>query len=233
MYRVAVVEDVEFDRSLTTGYIAQYGEEKEQSFEILEYGDGEDLVRDYPENLDILFLDIGMEKMDGLRTARLVRKKDRKVILFFLTGMAQYAVQGYSVEAMDFIVKPVSYTGFKVRMDRALAALKKNEQRKISLRAKEGVIAVDISGITYLETGSHKVLVHLTDRVLEVSATMRGLEKELTGLPFFRCHNSFLVNLNYVDRIHGNDVWVNGQLLSISRYRRAEFLDAWAAYLGG
>ena len=232
MYRIAIVEDAAFDQKRLIEFIRRYEQESGEHFDILTFSHGADLIKDYPDDLDILLMDIMMDKMDGLKTARLVRRRDRHVILIFVTSMIQYAIQGYSVDAMDFIVKPVSYMGLKVRLDRAILRLKQTASRHIEIRNSDGVHQITVSDICYLETYNHKVVIHTKDRVIPANTSMRTLEKELTGLPFFRCHTSFLINLNYVDKIQGNDIWVGGQLLSISRYRRKDFLDAWAAYLG-
>ncbi|MCD8022269.1 MAG: LytTR family DNA-binding domain-containing protein [Lachnospiraceae bacterium] len=233
MCKIAIVEDVAFERRQLVEYLRQYEKEKGLSFQLMEFGDVSELIADYPADLDILFMDIIMENVEGMQTAKWVRQRDKKVILFFATSMVQYAIQGYRVEAMDFLVKPVSYTGLKVRLDRAILKLRKDTPRKLVLRNQEGVHSLDIEEVCYIETANHKVLVHTKDgRVITANSTMQTLEKELAGLPFYRCHASFLVNLNYVERIQGNDIWVNGNLLSVSRYRRADFWAAWTAFLG-
>ena len=87
--------------------------------------------------------------------------------------------------------------------------------------------------LCYVESLDHKVYVHTIEKVIAVDISLTAVEKMWASLPFFRCHVSFLVNLAFVERVSGNDVWVHGSRLSISRYRRREFLDVWAAYAGG
>lgn len=232
MLRIAVVEDAPFDQKMLVDCLQEYEAETGTKMQILVYSGGEKLLEQYPEHLDILFMDIMMGDMDGLKTARLVRRQDDKVILIFVTSMIQYAIQGYSVDAMDFIVKPVSYTGIKLRMDRALCRLQQSAPAHVEITGQDGTYQVDARDICYIETFNHKVIVHTKTQVIPANASLHFFEKQLEKLPFFRCHTSFLVNLSYVDKIQGNDIWVNGQLLSISRYRRKEFLEAWSAYLG-
>lgn len=232
MYQVAIAEDSAFDQKQLVEFLRRYEKENDVSFQISVFSDGAELLQNYPDRLDILLMDIMMEKMDGLKTARLIRRRDEQVLLIFVTSMLQYAVQGYSVDAMDFIVKPVTYMGLKLRLDRAVKRLRKNAARFLEIRNSEGVYSVAVPDICYLETANHRVVVHTKDRAIPANASMHTLEQQLAGMPFFRCHTSFLINLNYVEKIQGNDVWVNGQLLSISRYRRKEFLEAWAAFLG-
>lgn len=233
MYHVAIVEDVVFDQKQMTEFLHRYEREYNVTFQIDVFSDGADLMKEYPKGLDILLMDIMMEKMDGLEAARLIRRQDERVILIFVTNMIQYAIHGYSVDAMDFIVKPLSYIGLKARLNRALQRLNRNSGRHIEIRNPDGVHSIPASDICYLETYNHKTIIHTKTQTIPANASLRSLEQELSGLPFFRCHTSFLVNLGYIDKIQGNDVWVNGTLLFISRYRRREFLEAWTAYLGG
>lgn len=232
MYHIAIVEDSAFDRKQLTEFLQKYEKETGENFQIDLFSDGDELIKNYPSGLDILFLDIMMERMDGLKTARLVRRMDDRVILFFVTSMVQYAIQGYRVDAMDFLVKPVSYMGLKVRMDRARLRLRKRETLCLEIRSTDGLRSVSAADICYLETCNHRVVIHTKTEAIPANCSLRSLEQELVGMPFFRCHTSFLVNLNYVDKIQGNDVWVGGEKLFVSRYRRKDFLDAWAAFLG-
>lgn len=232
MVHIAIVEDSPFDQKMLVDCLQEYEAETGTKMQILIYSSGEKLLERYPENLDILFMDIMMENMDGLKTARLVRRQDEKVLLIFVTSMIQYAIQGYSVDAMDFVVKPVTYTGIKLRMDRALHKLQQSLPVHLEISNQEGTWQVNANDICYLESFNHKVIVHTKNQTIHANASLHSFEKLLEKQPFFRCHASFLVNLRYVDKIQGNDIWVNGKLLSISRYRRKDFLEAWSAYLG-
>lgn len=232
MYRIAIVEDSAFDQKRLQEYLHRYEKETGLQFQIDLYSDGADLIKNYPENLDLLLMDIMMDKMDGLKTARLVRRRDDRVLLIFITNMIQYAIEGYSVDAMDFIVKPISYTGLRIRLDRAMLRLKKDSAKHIEIRNSDGAHAIAISDICYIETYNHKVIIHTKEQAIPANTSLSALTQELQGNLFFRCHAAFLINLCYVDKIQGNNVWVNGQLLSISRYRRKDFLEAWGAYLG-
>ena len=146
--------------------------------------------------------------------------------------MVQYAVQGYSVDALDFLVKPVSYTGLQLRLDRALARIAQNQPLRIQVRSASGLCSVPVSEIRYVETCNHRIVIHTADAALLTDRTMKQIEAELAGQPFFRCHTSYLVNLRYVDRIQGNEIEVGGSRLLISRYRRRELMDTFTAFLG-
>ena len=232
MIRTAIVEDAAFDRQVLQDCLREYGQETGTELQITEFTDGSAFLEQYPDGFDLVFMDIMMNGMDGLTTARKMRRRDDKVLLVFVTSMLQYAVQGYSVDAMDFIVKPVTYTGLKLCMDRVVRRLNETTPVRLRFTNREGTHSVDAAEICYIESLEHKIVVHTVQGEIQSDMSLAAAEKMVKALPFFRCHVSYLVNLRYVDRVSGNDVWVNGDRLAISRYRRKDFLEAWSAWLG-
>lgn len=232
MIRIAIVEDAAFDRQVLRDCLREYGQETGTELLITEFTGGTAFLEQYQEDLDLIFMDIMMDGLDGLTTARKLRRRDDKVLLVFVTSMLQYAVQGYSVDAMDFIVKPVTYTGLKLCMDRVVRRLNETTPVRLRFTNREGTHSVDAAEICYIESLEHKIVVHTVQGEIQSDMSLAAAEKMVKALPFFRCHVSYLVNLRYVDRVSGNDVWVNGDRLAISRYRRKDFLEAWSAWLG-
>ena len=232
MIRVAVAEDMAFEREALLRHLNRYAQERGEELACTAFENGEALLRGYGEGFDLLLLDVAMPRVDGLTAARRIRRQDERVVILFITSMVQYAVQGYSVDALDFLVKPVSYTGLRLRLDRALARIAQNQPLRIQVRSACGLRSVPVSEIRYVETCNHRVVIHTADEELLTDRTMKQIEAELAGQPFFRCHTSYLVHLRYVDRIQGNEIEVDGSRLLISRYRRRELLDTFTAYLG-
>ena len=232
MIRIAIVEDAAFDRQVLRDCLREYGQETGTELQITEFTGGTAFLEQNQEDLDLIFMDIMMDGLDGLTTARKLRRRDDKVLLVFVTSMLQYAVQGYSVDAMDFIVKPVTYPGLKLCMDRVVRRLNETTPVRLRFTNREGTHSVDAAEICYIESLEHKIVVHTVQGEIQSDMSLAAAEKMVKALPFFRCHVSYLVNLRYVDRVSGNDVWVNGDRLAISRYRRKDFLEAWSAWLG-
>ena len=145
MIRIAVAEDQETERERLLRYLKRYQHDRNCPFEVDIYADGAELISAYQSGVDILLLDIEMPVMDGMQTAKILREKDKKVVIVFITNLAQYAIQGYEVQALDFIVKPMNWDVFSFRMDRIISRLEKRQQdeaRTISIKTDTG----DVTG---------------------------------------------------------------------------------------
>ena len=112
MIRIALVEDEAEVRAQLQGYVQRHTRQYGTEFAVTEFADGMELLDDYRPVYDILFLDVEMKHLDGMETARRVRELDKDVIIVFITNMAQYAIGGYAVGALDYVLKPVPYFAF-------------------------------------------------------------------------------------------------------------------------
>ena len=109
MLRIAIVEDEASVRETLKSYIERFSEETGEHHVISEFQDGDEILDGYSAEYDLILLDIQMKRIDGYETAKKIRALDEDVILVFVTNMADYAIKGYGVRAMDFILKPVEY----------------------------------------------------------------------------------------------------------------------------
>ena len=114
--KIAIVEDCDEDAAVLTEHIQRYSNESGCRFEINRIVTALDFVSDYRPIYDLIFFDIIMPGMNGMEAAKRIRKIDRSVVLAFVTNMAQYAVEGYEVEASAFILKPTSYEAFREKI---------------------------------------------------------------------------------------------------------------------
>ena len=140
MAQIAVVEDNDAMRAQLCGFIAQYAQESGHQLDVTAFSDGAQLVEPYRPGFDIIFLDIEMPKLGGMPTAERIRRQDPDVVLVFVTNMAQYAIRGYEVDALDFVLKPVSYYQFSTKLERALQRIqrRRGQQGRVVERCRPG-----------------------------------------------------------------------------------------------
>lgn len=235
MLKIAVVEDQEPMREQLCGFIQRYAEEQRVQLEITCFSDGALLVKDYrPGMYDILFMDVEMPELGGFAAAERIREVDAELVLIFVTNMAQYAIRGYSVDAMDYVLKPVEYYPFSTKLARAIQRVqqRRGAQVVIQLAGNEMKI-LDTGDIYYLETRNRMLYYHTAKGEFAVRASLQSAEKQLAPHHFAKCNQCYLVNLAHVRSVENDFVQVGEARLEISRRQRTAFLTAVASYLGG
>lgn len=232
MIRIAIVEDeVEYRQQLRQ-FVEQYSSESGQEFEISLFSDGLEIVEGYHVQYDVILLDVEMKYMDGMTAAQEIRKVDPEVVIIFITNMAQYAIRGYAVDALDYVLKPVSYFAFSQRLSRAIARMSKRTRQYMTIAIRGGAQKIPVDDIYYIESQGHTLIFYTKQGQHKTSGTMKELEEKLTGLNFCRCNKGYLVNLTHVDGVQNGCALVNGQELPVSRGKKNEFMEALTDYLG-
>lgn len=234
MLHVAIVDDEQQCRKQLKEYLQRFSLQWQVEFESTEFTNGADLVEHYSPGWDIILLDIQMNGIDGLEAARRIRQLDDEVVLIFITNMAQYALKGYEVNAYDFVVKPITYPAFAMKLQKISHRLEQRREKYIVLSVPNGLRREPISGVYYIEVRNHRLLCHTVEGTFPlVSGTLTALEKQLNDPRFYRCNNCFLVNMQHVTSIGGDTVRVGNDELSVSRARKKGFLSALAQFVGG
>ena len=193
---VAVVEDEKRERELIKKYLASFGEERGVVFNVHEFEDGLSFLSDYKSIYDVVFMDIELPGMNGMEASRRLREIDGNIVLVFVTNMAQYAIRGYEVGATDFIVKPVHYYDFRLKLERAVSHIDMQTQQKISIKIDDSIKCVRAGDIMYVEGIKHKLVFHTVNETLETYGTLKQVEAVLSGANFVRCNQCYLVNLS-------------------------------------
>ena len=232
MLSIAVVDDEKVFSDRLCRFIKQYERETGAETAVTCFQDGIDITEDFKSKWDIIFLDIQMKHLDGLAAAKRIRACDSDVIIIFVTTMAQYAINGYEVDAFDYILKPLEYPQFVLRMKKAVKEVEKRKNHSfVYLKKWSDWVKVSTDDILYIEVNGHTLKYVTTEETYEKRARIGDAEEELAGQPFSRCSLSYLVNLKRIDRISKDTVIIGPYVLAISRNRKKEFLQAFTDYL--
>lgn len=233
MIHIAICDDEHQFVDSLTGMIRQYALETSEEIRITAYYDGLDLIEKYDTSIDLIFLDIQMKLVNGLRAANELRRLDEKVGIIFLTTLAQYGLEGYKYQAFDYIVKPLQYVRLKSELDRFLARRRKEESPYIVVNNDSGKYKILLNGLRYVETFNRNLLFHSEQENIICYRSMKEIAKELTPHGFGRCHNSYLVNLTYVKGVRKLEIMlITGEVLPISQPKRKEFMEQLTEYWG-
>ena len=215
------------------GYIERYGQEHGQEFSVYPFADGSEILQNYEPRYDVILLDIEMPRVGGMEAAQAIREVDENVVLVFITNMAQYAIKGYSVGALDFVMKPVSYYTFQMKFTRALERAAKRRNEEILLTLPDRIQRIGVQQIHYVEVQDHMLHYHTEQGEYVLRGTLQNAEKQLAPYHFARCNHWYIVNLAHVQQVKRDTVVVAGHELEISRRARTGFLNALTDYIGG
>ncbi len=233
MIKIAVIDDEQEERRHLQKCFEQFEKENEKKLEVKTFTSGDSFLQEFDHSYDLICLDIDMDGTNGIDTAKKIREKDKEVLIFFVTNMAQMAIRGYEVRALDFIIKPVNYYSFAMKLQNALDMIANHKVKNIVLAVPGGMQIISTEELFYVEVDGHYLQYHTRNGEFRQKASLKDLEEQLNGLSFKRCNNCYLVNLKYVNGVENEDVILYGERLKISRPRKKEFLQALANYMGG
>ena len=229
--RVVIVEDDAEAVEKLKSYFHRYGVENGCEFAIDAYPDAVKFLTAYRSDSDLILLDIEMPMMNGMEGARKLREIDPYVPLVFVTNMSCYAVKGYSVGAIDFIIKPVGFFEFKTMLDRVRKFISSVEDKDISVSSQGVIRRIPVSRIKYVEVYRHKLTFHTVEGNVESWGSLQDVALQLPEEGFSRCNNGFIVNFKYVDYLEKEEVVIGNERLPISHLRRKDFVKEFAGWL--
>lgn len=230
--RIAIIDDEEAVSAQIEDLIEDYCKGKEICTEIVRYHEAVSFLESYKADFDVVFLDIKMPKLNGMKAAEILRKADSNVIIVFVTNLKQYAIRGYDVDASGFVVKPIDQYDFNVLMDKIVRKYDSRIQPEYTIKTVEGMRRIRVDDIYYIEIIKHKLIYHTSLGEITSWGSLVTVEGELPKEHFSRCNVCYLVNLHYVQAISGDYVTVAGVPLKIARSRKREFF-ADVAKFGG
>jgi DNA-binding LytR/AlgR family response regulator len=233
MRNIAIVEDEDQAAAVLTGYIEKYAEKYNQEFNIVRFHNGLDFLKDYQSTYSVVFMDIQMPNCNGMNVAFNLREIDKTVSIIFVTNLSQYAQKGYEVDAVSYLIKPVSYYDFELKFRKGLDIYAMNEEQKVTITVAGGFCRISTDKLMYVEVVKHRLYYHLVDDVIEVTGVLSKVEEELKQYGFMRCNQCFLVNPKFVVSVKGYDVLVGNETLTISRPRKNAFMEELTTWLAG
>ena len=231
MVRVAILEGDPRQTQLLQDYLHRYGEEHREQFAISCFENGIPFISNYQANYDIVLMDVEMPYMDGISVAHKLRELDQVAVLIFITNLAQNACKGYEVDAMDYLVKPVPYPVFALRMTKALRRVSRQAQWQM-FATEDGMVRIRYSVIQYVESQDHWMVFHTAEGEYRIRSTMAKMEELLLPHHFSRASRFFLLNLAHIEAVGTGDVTVAGHKILLGRLYKKQFLNDLTVFLG-
>ena len=231
MYRIALVEDDEKFRNNFEKLISEFQTEN-HSFYIDQFTSAVEFLKSFKSDYDLIFLDIRMPIISGMECARQIRSKDPEVLIVFVTSLAQYAIEGYQVNAFDYLLKPLDQASFKIKFTRILHKLdNSNKKNYLILPSSDGIVKISLQNIIFIETQSHALIFHTKIGDFKKYDSLSAYEEKLKEFNFVRCNSCYLVNLDYVKYVDRENLSLimteeNIPPLQISRPRKKQVLTA-------
>ena len=232
MIKFAICDDEPLMAQELAGHLADYMKENLiTAYSVSSFSDGRALL-DAIDRFDVIFLDIQMEQPDGMETAKLLRRRGDHSLLVFVTVLKELVFDAFQVEAYDYLLKPLDRARFKQTMERVLRSLDRKTAEDIVIQRGTGCEVVLLSDIVYCEVLGRKIYLHKHDgTVSDYYDKLEDLERRVDGR-FFKCHRSYLVNLDYVRGCQDGQVLLfQGERIPASRLRERELTQALLRYM--
>ncbi len=232
--KIAICDDEKLQIDLLKKYCSSWLGERKLHAEITTYLSAEAFLFAYEDDksYDILLLDIQMKELDGISLAKKLRELGDKLSILFITGVKELVFEGYHVQAIDYILKPVEQNNLETALDRAYENMQKSEPY-ILLEIDNELIKLNEKDILYIESIGHKSIVYTLNEKFEIKKGINTVEKELNQSFFYKCHRSYIINILHISSISKTDVMINTNPIPIARGKWEELNKAFLSYYRG
>ena len=233
-YKIAVCDDNETDQAYVIGFLNTWAQQNNRATEVHSFASAEQFLFQYADEKDyhVLILDIEMGKMNGVELAREIRLGNSELQIVFVTGFPDFIAEGYDVDAIHYLMKPLERDRFYKAMDKAIERIRLVEPY-IILQEKGETLRLNLRNILYVEVFSHSCVIHTTSGLIEQKVSITELEKSF-GEQFVRVHRSYLVNLERVKQIGKTEIVLeNDEIVPLSRRKYNEVNLAFIRYFKG
>jgi DNA-binding LytR/AlgR family response regulator len=230
MLKIALCDDENNQRYELTGMLHRSLILHNIQYQLSEFINGEQLLAS-KEIFHIYFLDIRMDKLTGIEVAKKIRMIDSKAFIIFITALKDYVFDAFDVQAFHYILKPVKEGKLKEILCLILLQLEKRDKFIIAKTIKQST-KIYLKDIIYIESQQRKLKIHTTYDIIEYYHKLSDMEQEVSGFNFFRCHKSYIVNLNYVYSYDNTFITLkNSERIYLSKYKLPDFSKTFMYYL--
>lgn len=231
MIRIAICDDEKSMTDKLEKMVSAFFRRKNKEIAIAKFSCGEELLN-YDKPIDILFLDIQMDGIDGMETARKLRERKFRGFLIFITVLKEMVFQSFEVQAYDYLVKPIEKSHFEATMERLFASMQNVSAANLLIQKGHESRIISLEDIVFCEIIDRKIYLHLTSsEVVDFYERIEKLESRLDDR-FFRCHRSFLINLKYLKSYKNGTAYMEGgKEIPVSRLRMKEFSSVILQYM--
>ena len=225
--RIAICEDNLQQQERLTDALKDWAEARKVSIDILCYKSAEEFLFAWPDiSFDLAFLDIQMKNIDGTKLAEMIRKVDKNMLIVFATSFKEYVLKGYDINALHYLIKPISSAKLFPVLDRARVIIRSRNDDIMIVNNSSGKVKVVFADINYITITSHTAQIHTDKKIYEKRITMAELQDLLPDY-FIRTHRSYIVNLFKADCVYKESLLLSiGDELPISRKNTKAVNDA-------
>ncbi|NMM65016.1 response regulator transcription factor [Clostridium sp. P21] len=233
MFKIAICDDEILQRLDTTNKLKNVLKHFNFDYEIEEFNSGENLL--YSKSyFDIIFLDIKMNKLSGIDTAKKLRENNNNSKIIFITSFKEYVFEAFDVSAFHYLIKPVCEENILKIIDRILKSFKeeKNSDLYIVITKGRQAIKILLNNIYFFEMQNRIVIIHTTNGTIQYYDKISNVEEKVPERDFFRCHRSYIVNLKYVMKFDKSSITLdNNEKIMLSQSKYDDFSKAFLIYL--
>jgi len=236
MIKIAIIEDKSQEAKKLRQYILNYismFDEYSNLITIDIFDSAEAFLESNSSSYDITFIDIELPKINGMDAAYRLREYNKTTIIIFVTNLTQFAIKGYQVNALDYIIKPVTYNDIISPLERALSLVSNRASFNITVRNSNGLVRLNTDDILYIEVLDHILTFHTAQGAVRASGSLLSWEQKLSKNDFMRCNSCYLVNPKYIKSvIHNLVILLDGTELKISKPRKKDFMLGLTIWIG-
>lgn len=236
---IAVCDDELYYRESLLKFLKEYEGKKDIKIKVDEFSSGESLIEKIKiESYDIILLDVEMKELTGVDTASQIKKLGKNPQIIFVTSHEDYALDAINLDAIGYLVKPVSYEKLEERLDKAIymtgliRAENKSKELYISIRENKTDKKILLNEIRYIEKIGNRCKIYMSDKEHLCYSTLSGFYERLPKDKFIYCHQGYIVSINHIIDVMPSEILIdNGKQIPLSRKYKKEVRERFLAYL--